>query len=706
MAEKLQKGELPGKEPIQTREGSRDEDILREARDRAQRASGWWRHNFNAAKEDIAFLAGNQWPDNITLERTEEQRPVLTLNTLPQYVDQVVGDQRQNRPAISVHPVEADKRKGAEGKLKNVAGSQDYSLAEVYQGLIRNIEYISNAEAHYDTAFQHAVEGGFGWLRVLTQYSTEDSFELDLVIRSIHNRFSVLMDPDAIEPDFSDANWCLVSQWMKKSEFKKRYPNKRRGDLTDADRGDLSWWVTDEDIKVSEYFYREPETRTLYLLSDGRVVWHEDVEPVLDELAEMGVTITRTRKVKTYRVKWEKITAYDRLEGPVDWPGSTIPVIPVFGKEITMGDKVYYRGLIRYAKDAQKMHNYWMTSATERVALAPKAPYVAEDEAIEGYEYEWQNANRKNFSVLRYKTGYQKPQREQPATMPAAELQLALSATDELKETIGIYDPSLGAESNETSGKAILARQRQGDRGTFAYIDNLSRAIRRVGKVLIELIPQIYDSERVLRLRFEDDSGDWVKINQTVKDDETGKDVLVHDIAAGKFDVTVKAGPSYQTQRLEAADTMMEFVQAVPQSGQVVLDLIAKNMDWPGSQEIAKRLKKTLPPGMLDPDEMKEEGIEPPQLTPEQQTEVAKAEADKAKAEAELQKLQIESEAAKIQAEADKATAQANIAEAQAKMAEIEQNAQAAGQDSIEETVRNLVAEAMAEFMAQSNQQQ
>jgi hypothetical protein len=284
--------------------------------------------------------------------------------------------------------------------------------------------------------------------------------------------------------------------------------------------------------------------------------------------------------------------------------------------------------------------------------------------------------------------------------MPTAELQIAMSFTDEMKATIGLYDASVGAQSNETSGKAILARQQQGDRGTFAYNDNLARAIGRIGDICVELIPKVYDSERVIRIHFEDGTGDWLRINQTIMDEETQKPVMVSDMAQGKFDVTVKSGPGYQTQRLEAADSLIQFAQAVPSSAAVLADLIAKNMDWPGADEISKRLKKILPPGILDQDEADELGIQPPQPTPEQQATTAKAEADMAGAEADKAKAEADT----ARAQADMAKAEADTAEARAKMAEIERDAMIAGPGSIEETVRNLVAEAMGELMSQGQQ--
>uniref|UniRef100_UPI002FD97C0A portal protein n=1 Tax=Arsukibacterium sp. TaxID=1977258 RepID=UPI002FD97C0A len=584
------------------------------------------------------------------------------------------GDQLQNRPAIHVHPVEENKVQA----VQNLAGNSDYDMAELYQYLIRNIEYTSNAETHYDRAFQHCVEGGFGWLRVLTCYANDHAFDQDIKITSIANRFSVLMDPDGTEPDCSDRNYCFISERMKKKDFDRKYPGKRTGELGDADRGEYSWWVNEEHIRVAEYFYRVPAKRKLLLLSDQRTVFLDEIEKALPALVEQGITVLREREVQTFKVMWEKITAYDVLEGPKEWPGSTLPITPVLGKEIILSDKTYYRGLIRYAKDAQRMHNFWMTAATERVALAPKAPWTAPAEAIEGYEAEWAAANRENRSVLRYNSlpNGDKPSREQPPSMPSAELQIAMSMTDEMKATIGIYDASMGAQSNETSGRAILARQRQGDRGTFAYIDNLGKAIRRIGQILIEIIPKVYDTERVVRMRFEDETGDYVRINQVVQDPVTMEEIKINDISLGRFDVTIKTGPSYQTQRMEAADSLMQFVQAMPAAGGVIMDLIAKNMDWPGASDIAERLRKILPPGILTPQEQEEAGMdtEPPAPTPAEQAEMVKAEADIAEA-------------------------QARMAEAQQKLAEVEALAVMQGAGSPAEFVKGLVAEAMAELI-------
>lgn len=681
------RSEIPGKDKAA---------FLDLARKRYATGETYWQPNFLAAEEDIVFAYSEQWDAEARAAR--KSQVCLTLNKIPTFIDQVVGDQRQNRPSIQVHAVEADQvvsgnvpspvqqpgqqaEQQASVKRPNISGNKDYSEAEVREGLIRNIEYQSNADTCYDIAFQHAVESGMGWLRVYTQYADDDVFEQDIVINSIKSRFSVIMDPEATsDPSFATANWCFVTQWMRNEEFRDRYKESNPSSLGDP-VGDYESWYTDARTRIAEYYYREPVTRRLLLLSDRRVVWYDEIKEVLDELAEIGVTVVRERKVESSKVYWAKITGMSILEGPTEVPFPTIPIVPVLGKEHTLENYTFYRGLIRYAKDAQRMHNYWMSAATERVALAPKSPYILDARSIEGFEQMWQRANTRNWSYLPYNASANvpPPRREQPPSMPAAELQLALAASDEIKAVIGLFDASLGIQGNETSGKAILARQRQGDRGTFAFIDNLVRAQRQIGKLLLHAIPRVYDTERVIRLKFVDDTEDWVRINETVVDRQSGKRVQVHDISAGKYDVTVASGPSYQTQRMEAADTLMQFVQAVPQAGSVVLDLIAKNMDWPGADKIAKRLKKIIPPNILDPDEMAEEGIQPPQPTPEQQAEMAKSQADIAKAEAE------------------KVMANAKAIEAQAKIAEI----QALDGGGMTDTVRQLVADAIAEFIDQ-----
>lgn len=661
-------------------------------REKARQGQSFWKDNFEAAKDDLNFLAGDQWPSGVKTERENEQRPCLVNNVLPTFVDQVLGDQRQNRPSIKISPVSlVDLTKSKSNlqkrrdRIVNVNQNNDYSLAEVMSALTRNIEYTSNAETAYDMAFQAAVEGGIGFLRVRTEWGDQESFYQHIRIEHIANPFSVIIDPGAKEFDKSDMNWAIVYESMDKDVFKKKYPDA----IPEAPEGsgeEMKDWYGENSVKVAEAYERKPYTRELALLSDGRIMPLDELEPIIDELLERGITVDRTRKVQSHKVFWRKISGCNVLEGPIEIQSTTVPIIPVFGK-VTMTDKgIIYRSIIRFGKDAQRMANYWDSMATESVALAPKAPFVADADQIAGYEGDWRTANTKNHAVLKYNKlapNDPGPQRASGARVPAAEITMAMNASEKIKSTLGIYDASLGVAGNETSGKAILARQRQGDRGSFAFIDNLSKSIKRVGQLLVEMIPKVYESEQVVRLKFEDETEDFVMLNQQIFDDETGEWVKMHDLGFARYDVVVSTGPSYATQRIESAENIIKFVQAFPQAGQFAGDLLAQNLDFPGADVLSKRLKKAIPPNLLTADEQQEQLEDQPEQdqgpTPEQQVQMAELEARLAEAQAETEKAKADVEIAAIK-----------LQEAQAKAAQTAID--------MKEEIAQTVAEALAEI--------
>ncbi len=674
-------------EPIETQEPG-IEGFLKQARERATVAAIAWKDNFQTAEEDTIFAYGEQWDDAAKRERMQEGRPTLTLNKMGQYIYRVVGDQRQNVQTIKFHAVQGS----GNGKIVNVAGNKDYPVAQVYEAITRNIEIVSNAPYHYKTAFQHSAEGGFGWLRVLTDYSGNDAFETDLKIESIRNRWSVLVDPYAKEPDYSDMNYAFISERMSRDEFFKRYPGKRIGELQGADADQNVNWADDKTVRISEYFVRRPIKRDLVRMTNGEVYWFDEVKDVIDELEAQQILIDKRRTVQTWKVEWYKITAWDILEGPIEWVGTSVPLAPVLGKEIDVNGQRYFRGVINEAKDAQRMLNYWQSAATERVALAPKSPWVADAKSIEDYQEVWKSANVKNWSVLPYKSGPNviPPQRQAPATMPAAELQIAALAEDSIKSSIGIYDAMLGAKSAEQSGRAILARQRQGDTSTFVFTDNLNMAIRRIGKILCEAIPKVYDSNRIMRLAFPDGTGDFVEINKTIRDEQTGKDVIVHDLSVGKYDVTIETGPQYSTQRQASQDAIMALATAIPQVAQVAPDIIAMNVDAPDMGVLADRLKKTIPLNMLSKEDQEEiaKNSPPPQPSPDVMAEQQKQQFEMQIQELKLQQEQLKLQLAQVKA-ADEAANKANEAQEETRK-----------KADIKEMIDDAVAQALAEYIA------
>jgi hypothetical protein len=536
------------------------------------------------ALEDIKFRNGEQWDEGIRQERERLRKPCLTVNRLPAHIKQVTNDQRQNRPAIQVSAVE----------------DNDTETAEVYQGIIRHIETRSNADQAYDTAFEHAVTNGFGYFRVITDYCEEKSFEQEIKVKRIRNPFSVYFDPSCVEPDYSDAQFCFIVDRMSKERFKREYPKAEAsvGGFEFSSIGDrLTDWISQEEVRVAEYFKLDTRPREVVLCDDGQVYW-------ADEKPEYCRAL-KTRMSEEIVIRWYKTNGAEILEESV-WPGKWIPVIPVLGDELDVDGKRELSGIVRHAKSPQQMYNYWASAETELIALAPKAPFIAAEGQIEGYEEMWENANTRNYAVLPYKPTtvggelVPLPQRNSIEPAVAAITQARMLAADDLKSTTGIFDAALGNKSNEQTGRAILARQQESDTSNYHFVDNLTRAIRHLGRILVDLIPKIYDTPRVLRILGKDEQERTIKVNETFIDSDGVE--KIYDLSTGKYDVTVSVGPSYGSKRQQAAEAMLQLTQAAPQLMAVAGDLLVGNMDWPGSKAIAERLKKALPPELVEDD--------------------------------------------------------------------------------------------------------
>ncbi len=604
--------------------GQEEQDLLSEARKNRDKAEDHVRENNAEAEEDLRFVAGEQWHESDLQERQTDGRPALTINRMPQFIRQVTGDIRLNSPSIKVRPVDS----GA-----------DKDLAKTLTGLIRNIEYQSKAMQAYINGAESAARCGIGHFRIVTEFSTDSSFEQDIRIRRINNPFSVQWDPSAEEHDRSDAGWVFVLSEVDIDAFKEQWPKAATsGWETEKTDYTVSLWRTRDTVTVAEYWRKEEVTKTLAQLETGEVMDVTDVK-VIDNViqTEAGpVPIVRIRSVKTHNIVQYLITDQEVLEGPSPWIGKDFPIIPVLGEEIHLRDRVVRHGMIRFAKDSQRQYNYWQTHATETMALAPKSPYLATDTQIEGHEAQWEQANRKNYSVLIYKSDPNNPgppQRNPPPDLPVAAISLMQVSANDMHAETGIYPSSLGAEGNETSGRAISLRQREGDVGTFVYVQNLSYAIEQAGRILIDIIPKVYDTERIVRVLAEDDSEEVVTLN-TPGFNNKGEATLLNDITVGRYDVVVTTGPSFSSKRMEAADSMMQFVQSFPQAATLAGDLIVKAMDWPGADLIAQRLEAAMQPPPPDPkaqaDAMKSAAG----------AEKSLADAEKARAEAEGQQLE------------------------------------------------------------------
>ena len=544
--------------------------------------------NRSEALEDLKFAAGDQWPTEIQNSRNLEARPCLTINKIDPYIRQVTNQQRQARPRIKVHGTNT---------------SSNEKLAEILTGVIRHIEVNSDADQAYDTAFDYSVRMGWGYFRVITDYIRDDSFDQEIYIRPIDNPFTVYFDPNSILPDGSDADRCLITTVIEKKIFQEMYPNAELGSFTYRGTGDDSAeWIMKDDIRIAEYFYTERKAAKLVQLSDGTSVYKDEL-PDQAILAMAGITIVSERESMRKQIKWCKLTAMEVLEER-DWPGKYIPIVPVYGQQLVIESKRKKYGLVRNAKDPQRMLNFWQTSITESVALAPKAKWLMAEGQDEGHEMEWASANIKSSPVLRYKqkdiegVPAQPPTRLQPEPPPAGILAASASINNDLQAVLGIFDPNQMPSGN-LSGKAINGQQQQIDLTNFHYFDNLTRSIRYAGKILLDLIPKIYDHERVMRIIGYDNQPELVVLNQRTVDD-AGVTKILNDVTVGEYDVVMETGPGYNSKRQEAVANMMPLLAASPDLMKVAGDLIFRNMDFPGADIIADRLAASNPLANVD----------------------------------------------------------------------------------------------------------
>jgi len=564
------------------------EDFLKEMRDNFTADSSFDLRNREWAMEDLKFAAGDQWDPIVRAEREEMGRPCLTINTLPQFVGQVIGDRRLNETSIVVRPY----KDGTE------------EVAAIRTGLIKSIENYSRAERVYDLACEDQVICGISNMRVDLEYAGNDVFDQDVLVRHIPNPLAVVWDRMSVDPTGRDARHCFVNDTMPRDVYNKTWPKcpspTALQDLTMQDMT-MQGWFDKDIVRITEYWRLKDKPATFALLMDGKVVDITDGMEAAGVTPEMIYRDPKTGKPrirKSYRTyaQMNLCTGFAILSKTYEIPLTRLPIIRVEGRVIRVAEDRVRFGLVRFAKDSQRLKNYWRSVAAETIALAPKAVWIAPSDALEGREDDFRSAHRSGDPLLLFnKNASVPPTRVEPAQIPAALLNEAQMNQQDIKDTTGLQDASLGIQSNEVSGKAINARKKEGDIATMIYQDNLNWSIQEVGDVMNQLIPIAYDTIRTIRVIGIDDQQKLMAIN-----DPTDPDAI--DITLGKYDVTVETGPSFTTQREEAANAMLTIVQTSPEIMAVAGDLIVGAQDWPWAQKIAARLKGTIPPQILQAD--------------------------------------------------------------------------------------------------------
>lgn len=596
---------------------NKNEELHALAVKRFERVEQKERDQRRLAVEDIKFAQteDGQWDDNAKEKR--KNRPRFTINRIAGAIDQLIGDQRQNRTDIKIRPV---------------SGGANEDTAKVFTGLIRNIESTSKAGNAYDCAFDEVVNGGYGGWRVITEFTNDDIFEQDIKIKPLNTATTSLWFDDAAkEYDKRDAMFAFVTVDMPIEEHKKRFPDSPMTAWSQenfSNSGCDSWFGTNT-VKVAEYWVKTPITKELALLSDGRVIDTEEEKSVLDELAKQDITVKRTRKVKSHKVEMYLMDGSAILEGPKAWAGKYIPLIPMYGRQSHIEGQTYTRGIVRFAKDPSRIYNYEISSIIETSALTPKDPLWYTPAMAKGHEAKYRNFTTQNSPFMPYnadpKTGGSPPIRGGAPAVQQGSMSIIQNASMDIYHVTGMQPPSLGANPELKSGKAIQAQERLGDRGHFIFTDNLVKSQEYTAEILIDLIPRIYDTERQVRIMGLDGESENVFVNQAVLDEQTGENVLVNDLSTGKYDVTAESGPAFATQRQESAQQLIDLTTGSPQFEALAMDLIAKDLPILESKELAKRVRRQMiQNGVIEPtpEEAEEMGLNQPQQPDPQQQAV------------------------------------------------------------------------------------
>ena len=541
-------------------------------------------------EDDLYFAKVDQWDKDVRAGRSVDgfERPCLTIPRLDQYLDYVNNQQRQNRPAIKVAPIDD----GAQEKH-----------AKNRQGLMKNIQYKSKSDLAHQIMFENATNMGRGHCIVNTEYVSPSSFDQEIVVDPVPDPLRIFMDARRTRPDYSDCKFGFYLESMSKKQFDKEYKGKHPSPWESVDMDDI--WVSTGDVVIVQYWCLEEVRDELLLIEtevDGQLIQVKKLKSEIDGKVSDDMILNR-RKVKRPQWMWYKMTGQDILEKR-ELLCKEIPIITMVGKEGTYKGEWYCYGLTRRMKDSCRMYNYVSSTEIEYLDTYSKAPYIGAVGQFEGLEDEWAESNITPTPFLRYHptdiqgTPVPPPQRNTPPAPNSAHIQQKQEIIQDMNAISGLNQASFGMQTNETSGVAIRERKLEGDNASYHFNDNFGYALTHEGRVMNHMLDKVYDVDRVISIMGEDDEVQTMKLGEKYKGEE-------FSLGDGDFSVIVELGPSYATMRQESTAAMIESARYIPAIGQASPDLIIKQMDWPMKDDIADRTKKfleaTMPPGITSP---------------------------------------------------------------------------------------------------------
>lgn len=627
---------------------TKQNEILDEIKKRLKQAEDYWRDNYQRGVEDKEFVTveGSQWGEKEIKERQSEGKPSLEFNMIRAYCRQQINTQRQNRP---------------QAKVVAVDNGADADKAKLIEGLIKDTEEATDAESAYDIAAENAVYGGLGFYRLVTDYVSNNSFNQEPKFVPVHNPHAVYIDPMSRALDGSDMTWAIVGDWIDKDKVIAEYGEDAAVTFEDSAYSD--WYDADDKaLRVVEYFKLEEVKDTLWLLHNGTSDYKSKLADKFGDdehvLKHHGIVL-QSRPTTRKQVKWYKASGAKILEEN-SFPGEYIPIIPVYGEVTFVQEKRYIFSLVHFAKDPQRLFNYWKSTEAHILQKNQDDILVADAEGVAGYEDQWQNPSK--YAAVYYnfvdENGQQRPApfRMGAAQPPVGVLNAAESAKQGITDILNMHAPVMGGQGNETSGVAIGMRQRQSETAQFHLQDNLNKSIRHGAKILLGLYQALYTVPMVRRIVGVDGDSEQVTLF-----DKTAKGVIA-DVTVGRYDVRMDTGPSFNTQREQNFALMMQLLSMNPQLFSLIGDILLQNSPLLNAKEIAERIKSTMPPQVLgkeqiDPEQAKAQIAQLDQLVQKMTGEIEQLQALANDKEADRQ---LEMVKVQLQVEKDIRVAQIN----------------------------------------------
>lgn len=573
-----------------------DEDVVKQAHERFDQASVAWNDQHTRTNEIYKFVAGDQWVDTARQNFENSGYTAVTQNVIPSYLRQITNELRKNTPTIQIDPMD-DTTQEAGRKMDD---------------LVRSIQVACKAETAYQQAGTEAATVGVGYLRVRSEYESNDSMNQILCIEFITDGTTVYMDPNHKSVTGSDCEYVFITSAITKDEYSRRYGGSRLDEQIKA----KTWtnasknWAMNDMVVINEYYFKDYTKKKLCLVrfADGNedTMYEDDIAaegwiipdknglvdgvPIPQEMMGLVVTIIDSRTVDVPTIRWAKLNDVEVLDQSV-WPGEYIPVIAVKGDEYWIDSKRKIVGAVEPAIDAQVMLNYYLSLEAQYIQMAPKAPYIGTASQFKTFEDQWANVNVSNQAFLPYNKdeGAAPPSRDL-GEVPIQNLSsLVTMADNAIRQIFGVFDPDQTTVAPE-SGKAILARQHQAYNSNYHFYDNLARSIQHIGCILVDAIPSFYDTPR--KIQTVNQAGE----KRVVEFNAPGEDGKVrYDLKSGSYAVSIQTGPSFGTKRQEAALQILDLMQAIPEKAGSLADLAVASMDWPGSKEAAARLRAQVP---------------------------------------------------------------------------------------------------------------